>query len=155
MRFQKMNDVYKRAYTEVIEIIKYFPKEEYNKIPIKKINFYKENMDKNYKFQINPKISLEEQNISKEANAILITIFNDYFATYRQKEVLNNLLKKNQQKIEQDKLKKYNPDNIFKKNISEIPQEEIKENTENMQLIEYKENIFKKIFNKIKSIFIK
>ena len=63
-----MNSDYKRAYTEVIEIIKYFPDEEYSKIPIKKINYYKENMDKDYNFQINPNMELEKQHISKEAN---------------------------------------------------------------------------------------
>ena len=60
-----MITAYKRAYTEVIEIIKYFPNEEYAKIPLEKINYYKENMDKDYNFQINPNIELEKQNISK------------------------------------------------------------------------------------------
>lgn len=90
-----MITAYKRAYTEVIEIIKYFPNEEYAKIPLEKINYYKENMDKDYNFKINPNIELEKQNISREANAILVTLFNDYFATDRQKEILNNLLKQN------------------------------------------------------------
>ena len=66
-----MINTYSKAYTEVFEIIKYLPKEEYNKIPKDKIEFYKENMDINYKFHINPSIDLEKQNISKEANAIL------------------------------------------------------------------------------------
>lgn len=83
-----MITAYKRAYTEVIEIIKYFPNEEYAKIPLEKINYYKENMDKDYNFKINPNIELEKQNISREANAILVTLFNDYFATDRQKEIL-------------------------------------------------------------------
>lgn len=108
-----MITAYKRAYTEVIEIIKYFPNEEYAKIPLEKINYYKENMDKDYNFQINPNIELEKQNISKEANAILVTLFNDYFATDRQKEILNNLLKQNQQKLEKQKQEKYNPSNLF------------------------------------------
>ena len=72
-----MTDTYKRAYTEVLEIINYFPAEEYAKIPNEKIEFYKENMDKEYDFHINPNIDLEKQNISREANAILITLFDD------------------------------------------------------------------------------
>ena len=47
------NSNYAKAYKEVLEIIKYFPKEEYNKIPNEKILFYQENMDKEYKFIIN------------------------------------------------------------------------------------------------------
>ena len=116
---------YKRAYTEVIEIIKYFPEDEYNKIPLEKINYYKENMDKNYNFHINPNIELEKQNISKEANAILVTIFNDYFATDRQKEVLNNLLKQNQQKLEIRKYEEYNTSNLFRQPANKQQETEI------------------------------
>ena len=116
---------YKRAYTEVIEIIKYFPEDEYNKIPLEKINYYKENMDKNYNFHINPNIELEKQNISKEANAILVTIFNDYFATDRQKEVLNNLLKQNQQKLEIRKYEEYNTSKLFRQPANKQQETEI------------------------------
>ena len=36
-----VNNKYSRAYKEVLEIIQYFPEEEYNKIPKEKIDFYK------------------------------------------------------------------------------------------------------------------
>lgn len=149
-----MINAYKRAYTEVIEIIKYFPNEEYAKIPLEKINYYKENMDKDYNFQINPNIELEKQNISKEANAILVTLFNDYFATDRQKEILNNLLKQNQQKLEKQKQEKYNPSNLFMQ--SKTQQQNTvtlqKNNSEN-SLVEIKEKFFTKFINFIKNIF--
>lgn len=149
-----MITAYKRAYTEVIEIIKYFPNEEYAKIPLEKINYYKGNMDKDYNFQINPNIELEKQNISKEANAILVTLFNDYFATDRQKEILNNLLKQNQQKLEKQKQEKYNPSNLFMQ--SKTQQQNTvtlqKNNSEN-SLVEIKEKFFTKFINFIKNIF--
>lgn len=149
-----MINAYKRAYTEVIEIIKYFPNEEYAKIPLEKINYYKENMDKDYNFQINPNIELEKQNISREANAILVTLFNDYFATDRQKEILNNLLKQNQQILEEQKQEKYNPSNLFMQ--SKTQQQNtvtIQENNSENSLIEIKENFFTKFINFIKNIF--
>lgn len=149
-----MITAYKRAYTEVIEIIKYFPNEEYAKIPLEKINYYKENMDKDYNFKINPNIELEKQNISREANAILVTLFNDYFATDRQKEILNNLLKQNQQILEELKQEKYNPNNLFMQ--SKTQQQNtvtIKENNSENSLIEIKENFFTKFINFIKNIF--
>ncbi len=149
-----MITAYKRAYTEVIEIIKYFPNEEYAKIPLEKINYYKENMDKDYNFQINPNIELEKQNISREANAILVTLFNDYFATDRQKEILNNLLKQNQQILEELKQEKYNPNNLFMQ--SKTQQQNtvtIQENNSENSLIEIKENFFTKFTNFIKNIF--
>ena len=149
-----MITAYKRAYTEVIEIIKYFPNEEYAKIPLEKINYYKENMDKDYNFQIDPNIELEKQNISREANAILVTLFNDYFATDRQKEILNNLLKQNQQILEELKQEKYNPSNWFMQ--SKTQQQNtvtIQENNSENSLIEIKENFFTKFINFIKNIF--
>ena len=60
-----INHAYAKAYKEVMEIIKYFPQEEFDKIPKEKVEFYKNNMDKNYVFTINPKIDLSNQNISK------------------------------------------------------------------------------------------
>ena len=69
----------------ILEILKYFSEEEYSKIPKEKIDFYKKNMDKNYNFKINPEIDLSNQDISAEANAIIINLFTDYFATENQK----------------------------------------------------------------------
>ena len=112
-----MNDLYTKAYTEVLEIIKYFPEDERKKIPKEEIDFYNLHKDKEYKFTINPYIDLAKQNISKEANAILIILFQDYFATDKQKEILSNLLNQNDQKVEQEKRKKYNPD-VFNKKMN-------------------------------------
>ena len=147
-----MNNKYAKAYTEVIEIIGYFAEEEYNKIPKEKIEFYENNKDTNYIFKINPDIDLDKQKISKEAYSILVSLFRDYFATDRQKEVLNNLLTQNEKKLEEEKFKKYNPENIFKKSNQE---NKIEENIiqNEVALVEYKESIFKRFINKIKSIF--
>ena len=142
-----INNAYAKAYTEVLEIIKYFPEEEYIKIPVEKIEFYKNNMDKDYNFKINPEIDLSEQSISPEANAIMINLFTDYYATEEQKIKIKNILDSNQQKEEQEKRERYNPDNIFKNRNSEnIIQNEV-------ALVEYKESIFKRFINKIKSFF--
>ena len=108
-----MNNEYSKAYTEVLEIINHFSEDEYKKIPKEKIDFFEKNKDKDYNFQINPNVDLAEQNISQNANAILVTLFRDYFATDKQKEVLKNLLQQNQEIIEIEKHEKYNPNNIF------------------------------------------
>lgn len=110
-----MTNNYKRAYTEVVEILSHLSREEYDKIPKEKIDYYKENMDTEYVYHIDPQKTLNEQNISTEANAILVTLFRDYFATEVQKETLKKLLNKNQEVLEQEKKEKYSIDNIFKK----------------------------------------
>ena len=146
-----INNRYAKAYTEVLEIIKHFPKEEYNKIPAEKIEFYKENMDKNYIFLINPELELEKQNISPEANAIIVNLYFNYFATEEQKNKMEKILDLNQKREEQEKIEKYNPDNIFKKkNKIEISQE-INIKNENA-MVEYKESFFVKFKNFILKI---
>ena len=90
---------YRKAYTEVLEILSHFPSSEYSKIPPEKIEFYKKNMDKDYVYKINPEIDLSKQDISIEANAILVSLFRDYFATEKEKQVLNNLLNENQKRL--------------------------------------------------------
>ena len=124
-----MTNSYAKAYKEVLEILSHFSKEEYSKIPQEKINFYKSNMEKNYEYSIDPNIDLSKQHISKEANAILISIFRDYFANDRQRRTLNNLLNQNQEKHEKIKKEKYNSDNIFINNNRNVTID----NTENKQ----------------------
>ncbi len=135
------NIQYAKAYTEVIEIISHLPREEYLKIPKNQIKFYTENMDKEYIYKIDPEIELAKQNISKETNAILITIFRDYFATDKQKDMLNSLLKQNQDKVEKIKQEKYNYDEIFKDRKIRNKEDEINKK-EDTSLIKYKESFF-------------
>lgn len=143
-----INSTYAKAYTEVLEIIKYFPEEEYSKIPIEKIEFYKNNMDKDYIFTINPDIDLAEQNISQEANAIIVNLFREYYATEEQKVKIKEILDLNQKKEEQEKREKYNPDDIFKKvNKQKTNTVKIQESNSNTALIEYKESFFTKFKN--------
>lgn len=108
-----MNDRYAKAYTEVLEILKYLPKGDYEKIPKEKIEFYEKNKDTNYEFSIDPEKPLEEQNISVEANSVIVNLFCDYFASDRQKEIVKLILQKNEEEYQKKVRKRYNPDNIF------------------------------------------
>jgi len=138
-----VNNTYAKAYTEVLEIIKHFSEEEYAKIPKEKIEFYKNNMDRNYKFIINPEIDLAEQNISAEANAIIVNLFKGYFATEEQKVKIKEILELNDKKEEQEKRTKYNPDNLFEKIEKQGSiNKEIEENK--TSIVEYKESFFTK-----------
>ena len=141
-----IDNKYSKAYKEVLEIIKYFPENEYNKIPKEKIDFFKEHMDEEYNFSINPAIELSKQNISKETNALIVTLFQDYFATEEQKEKIKEILDLNEIKAEQDKREKFNPDDLFKNtNINTTDNHE--NITEETALAEYKETFFIKFKN--------
>lgn len=145
-----MIDTYEKAYMEILEILKYLPKEEYNKIPKEKIEFYEKNKDKDYKFVFDINKSIDEQNVSRKTKVIIVSLFKDFFATELQKEKIKNILKINEATYQNELKVKYNPNNIFEnKKI-----ENVKENTD-LHLINDKENIFTRFFYKIKSIFIK
>ena len=146
-----MNNLYAKAYTEVLEIINHFSEDEYKKITKEKIDFYDKHKDRKYDFKINPNIDLAEQNISRKANAILVSLFRDYFATAKQKEILKNLLQQNQEKLEKEKYLKYNPDNIFNKSNSNI-----NDSKDKVALVEIKNEVwYRKILNFFKRIFLK
>lgn len=139
-----------RAYTEVLEILKYLPADEYSKIPSEEIEFYENHKDCNYIYNYNPKNTIKSQNISREAIAILVTIFRDFFATHAQKEKLNNILNANEQKYQGELRKKHNPDNIFKDKVfSQVYQAD---NELNNAMVEHKDTFFNKILIKIKKL---
>ena len=77
---------YANAYSEVLEILKFISKEDYNKIPANKIELFKLNSNKEYKFTYSPNKTLDEQNVSKRAKAIIGILFRDYWATEVQRD---------------------------------------------------------------------
>jgi hypothetical protein len=109
------NIEYANAYSEVLEIIKYIPKEEYNKIPRRKIELFETKSNKDYKFYYNPKRTLDEQNVSKRAKAIIAILFRDYWATDTQREKILAKEKYDILQLEKVKQEKYNSNDIFKK----------------------------------------
>lgn len=147
------NVEYAIAYKEVFEILKYIPNADYNKIPKEKIELYKTMQDKNYNFKYDPSKTLDEQNVSKRAKAIIGLLFRDYWATDIQREKILAKQKYERQRIEEEKAQNYQYEDLFKKNRTEIQQTEVKADVENVSLVEYKESVFTKILNKIKSIF--
>ena len=138
---------YPKAYKEVLEIIKYLPKEEYERIPKEKIEFFEQNCDIDYNFVFDISKTLEEQEFLRETNAIIVTLFRDYFASDTQKEKLERILISNEQKYQEELRQTYNPNDIFKKQ-EKVYQEQNK--NENLQMVEVKEeNILQKVFYKI------
>lgn len=151
MEMNKVLDRNACAYKEIYEILKIFPSELVNKVPKDKIDFFYKNMDNNYEYNI-LKETFDGQTMLEETAAILTILFRDYWSNKEQKEKLINFTKNAQSIVEKEDREKYNPDNIFKKRNRE---DEIKENTiqNEVALVEYKESVFKKFINKIKSIF--
>lgn len=146
---------YKNAYKEVLVLLNHISKEEYSRIPREKISYMMENQNDEYVFEYDETLPLNEQNISREANAIILNLFDLYFASDIQKEKLRKILKSNELKYEKAKLEKYNQDNLFKKSKVETKNFD-NTITEETEIVKYKEkNFLQKIFDKIKHLFKK
>ena len=141
----------KNAYTEVYTILEDLNEEEYNKIPPEVIEAIKENRNEEYIYNLDENLELKNQQMLPETKAILFNIFRDYLSTPEQKEKIIRMQNEERQKNELKKQLQYNND-VFANKTNEIIK---KEEKEPIELIEYKENIFKQILNKIKNFFMK
>ena len=147
-----MENKYALAYSEVLEILKYVNIEDFNKIPKSKIKLFEKYRDKQYMFCYDINKTLNEQNVSEITKGILILLFRDYWANEIQREKIIKKQNYDRIKLEEEKREKYNPDSIFKSReikYTEIPTSNI------TSMIEYKESVFKRVIDKIKSIFAK
>ena len=141
----------KNAYTEVYTILQELNEEEYNKIPPEVVEAIKVNRSEEYEYFLEDELELKDQPMLPETKAILFNLFRDYLATPEQKAKIIRMQKEARQKNEMKKQQMYNTD-IF---ANKPKESQTANNNETMQIVEYKESIFKRILNKIKSFFIK
>lgn len=141
----------RNAYTEVYTILQDLNEEEYNKIPPEIIEAIRTNRNEKYEYDLDENLELKDHQMLPETKAILFNLFRDYLATPEQKEKIIRMQNEERQKNELKKQQQYNVD-VFANNAKENIKTKEKEQVE---LIEYKENIFKRILNKIKNFFTK
>ena len=151
---------YANAYTEVLDILKYISKEDYEKIPKSKIKVFEENSNKNYSFKYDENKTLDEQNVSEIAKAIIAILFRDYWATKEQRYIII----KKQQEIKEQKQKELMAKFEQNKNISEKDLKKVNVASDldfdidyellgtNMKLYKKEEGFFEKLVNKIKGL---
>ena len=155
-----MEDIqYANAYTEVLDILKYISKEDYEKIPKSKIKVFEENCNKNYNFTYDENKTLDEQNVSEITKVIIAILFRDYWATKEQRYIII----KKQQEIRDQKQKELMAKFEQNKNISEKDLKKVNVASDLDIDIDYargtnietykEENIFKRIISKIRGIF--
>ena len=150
---------YANAYTEVLDILKYISKEDYEKIPKSKIKVFEENCNKNYNFTYDENKTLDEQNVSEITKVIIAILFRDYWATKEQRYIII----KKQQEIKDQKQKELMAKFEQNKNISEKDLKKVNvasdldidiDYARGTNLETYKEeNIFKRIISKMREIF--
>lgn len=145
-----MENNYPKAYKEVIEILKYVPKESVEKIPQTMLDTLNSKMDNTYNFSIDINKSFEEQELLEETKAILANIFRDYWATPYQKERIEAKERYDRQKIEEEKKANTNYDNFKKDNNEEHKENEV--SNSNLPIEAKKEKFYEKIIDFFKKI---
>lgn len=142
---------YSVAISEVLDILKHTNKKDVNKISPEFMSFLKDNEFKEYISKFDHTNGIASLELSEKAIGILSVINSKFWCTPEQKEIFDNIMNNNENKYQAELREKYNPDNLFKK------QEQIKNTEEVMKnevtMIEYKESIFNRLINKIKSVF--
>ena len=144
---------YNKRLVEVDEILNYLSAEDLLKIPEEVRNAIKENKDKEYFWKYDETKPLKEQKVSRDTIAFLSYLNMEYLLNEEQKYLMQQIHELNEKKLEKVKEEKYTAENLFKRNKSQ--QENEKETEREILLLEYKENFFTKLINRIKKIFYK
>lgn len=141
-----------QTFSEVKCILDFLPINYTEKLPKKLLNIIDSLYDEKFKININPNIELKNQNFTEDTkNVIAVLKYNYWCKDDEEKENLARMFKENEDKYQEDLREKYNPDNIFKKKETIVEDE--KEQTHCLQIVEYKEPLFRRIVNKILQIF--
>lgn len=146
-----MNDSFSIACTEVTLFLEQISSDKRNKIPDNVVLYYKENMDTNYKFEIDKNKSILEQNFSKKAATIIIAIYKKYLANEEEIFKLKEHLRMNTNIIEEKKSRLYKIAGL-EKNLSKVEASNL-ELGESNKIIVRKDNFIKRVWGIIKKFF--
>ena len=142
-----VDEVYQKAFKEINDILDNTDEELIKRIPIKFIEFIKNNMNKKYITNINTEIKISEQKLLKETESILSLIYRTYWANETEKKEFAEEDFKRILEIEKKKKENYigkNVDEIFEK------RKKVSENIQESNLIVVKkEGFIKRIFRSI------
>lgn len=146
-----MKEEYRKAFSEIEQIIELMPNGLQNKIPNKFKNIISSEKSKIYKPNI--KEPFEECEIMYETKIILSVIYRDFLCSESERNEIKFRDSQKLKEYEDELRKKYNPDDIFKnKNIQ--PENKIQENNEEKSIaVIQEEKWYQKIFSIIKNIF--
>ncbi len=142
---------------EVLEVLNHAEPEVKVRIPKNLFEKLEKISNKNYKVELNPHKSLENQGLKEETLDFLAGIYTNYLGTEIEKNEYNDRLrfeKEAEEAIKRQNVRSY--DEMFDKPKENLPKNDEEKNEENNKLIEVKEpNLFKRILNKIISLFKK
>lgn len=106
---------YKNAYAEVYAILTYLDQEELNKIPKDVLEVIEEYRSKDYVYELNDELDLNNQEMLPETKALLFNLFRDYLCTPRQKEKIIRMQKEERIRNEENKKQNYSNIDVFER----------------------------------------
>ncbi len=142
-----IDEAYRNSFKEVYDILQNTEDELISKIPVKFISFIKDNMNHDYKTNIQTNIDIDKQPLLKETEAVLSLIYRSYWATEEEKQ---EFAIKDQQEFYEKQKQGKSIEQIFieRKKINNIT-------IDNNLMIVKKESFIKRFFSKVLSIFKK
>ena len=152
-----IDDNKKIIFSQVDAFLEMIDENDRNKVPQKLRDLYKENKKPGYNPVYSKEIPLEEQDIKREAIAMIALLHLNYWCeTEEEKQELRDIFHENEIKHQEELKEKYNPDNILKKQEEKSNIEKQEEPiSEEKYMVEYKEPFYVKIINFIKNLFKK
>lgn len=139
---------YKKALVEVEAVLDCLNIEDYNKIPKEIINKIKENKDQAYKYEYDKSLQFDRWNFMDETKAILYNLSKKYLISEEERLKLIQHEITEQNKIEDEKKKKYDANDLFK---TEYAKDDTAKSIETTETSLRKESPIKKFFVRIKN----
>ena len=150
---------YSEAAVEVLDILDNTNKADVDKIPTSFIKFLVEIASEDYKVDLDHSKLISEMDLKEKTKEILGVIYINWWCDKKDKENYIKQIKELEIKSQKEIREKYNPNKIFenKKKIQEYTNETKVDTVQNktVTIVEHKENILKRIWNKILGFFNK
>ena len=145
-------EIYHKAFKEFSEIIKFFPKNEYKKIPKDFIQFIEANMDNSYTYKVEHIDDFQNQEMLEETRVLLSIVYRDFLASNEEKKQI--VKAENEELLQEEKInqERYDVYTIFEKRNSD----KIKMQNEDLidkNLIVVEGKWYKKLLIKIQNFF--
>lgn len=159
-----MTNELRRTFCDIEIILNALPEEDRKKVPIKLRKFISENKLENYKSVIKIDIPIEEQELHPDTQTFIGMLYLNYWCKdEEEKAELKKIFTENEAKYQTELeekfevFKKYDNDQISNSASDECKTEEsIAKNVDELEenkMVVYKENIIKRILNKVFSFF--
>ena len=144
---KKMRNSLQIAYAEVDKILEYIPRARVSQIPLSIREMIKARKQKDYRGNINIEKPLEEQDLQRKTLVLLAIFHLEYWARSEQREELLKLHWKYEKEKQEMQRRLYDTDEIFEE------RKEQRNTQTSTAMIVYKENIFQKLWHRLKSLF--